>query len=77
MLNNYDTVLHLPSSAAHAAYDKLSNPHRFEESSAVLEIDQRIMTAWANHPNRIIIDEHDKPERISNGLQIIRHLLEG
>jgi predicted ATPase len=29
MLNSYDTVLHLTTSAAHAAYDKLRNRHRF------------------------------------------------
>jgi predicted ATPase len=77
MLSTYDTVLHLTTSAAHAAYDKHSNPHRFEEATAALELDQRVMTAWANHPNRIILNEHDKAERIANGLQIVRTLLEG
>ena len=76
MLSNYDTVLHLTTSAAHAAYDKLSNPHRFEEAAAAQDLDQRIMTAWENHPNRIILDEHNKAERITNGLQIVRTLLE-
>jgi predicted ATPase len=77
MLSNYDSVLHLTTTAAHAAYDKQSNPHRFEESAAALELDQRIMTAWENHPNRIILDEPDKAERIAKGLLAVRTLLEG
>ena len=77
MLGNYDSVLHLTTSAAHAAYDKLSNPHRFEEAAAALELDQRIMAAWENHPNRIILDEPDKIERVAQGLHIVRTLLEG
>lgn len=76
MLGNYDSVLHLTTSAAHAAYDKLSNPHRFEEAAAALELDQRIMVAWENHPNRIVLDEHDKVERVAQGLHIVRTLLE-
>lgn len=77
MLAKYDSVLHLTTSAAHAAYDKLSNPHRFEEATVALELDQRIMAAWENHPNRIILDEPDKAERIAQGLQAVRTLLEG
>jgi len=77
MLSNYDSVLHLTTSAAYAAYDKLSNPHRFEEATTALELDQRIMAAWENHPNRIVLDEHYKVERIAKGLHIIRTLLAG
>lgn len=77
MLAKYDSVLHLTTSAAHSAYDKLSNPHRFEEAAAALELDQRIMTAWSNHPNRIILNEPDKVERVTQGLQAVRTLLEG
>ncbi len=76
MLSNYDSVLHLTTSAAHDAYDKHSNPHRFEEAAAALELDNRIMEVWENHPNRIVLDEHDKVERIAHGLQIVRSLLE-
>lgn len=77
MLAKYDSVLHLTTSAAHDAYDKLSNPHRFEEATVALELDQRIMAVWENHPNRIILDEPDKAERIALGLQSVRTLLEG
>ena len=76
MLGNYDLVLHLTSSAVHSAYDKLSNPHRFEEAAAALELDQRIMTVWENHPNRIVLDQHDKADRVAQGLRIVRALLE-
>ena len=76
MLAKYDSVLHLTTSAAHAAYDKLSNPHRFEEAAEALELDQRVMTAWENHPNRIVLDEPDKAGRVAQGLQVIRALLE-
>lgn len=77
MLGNYDSVLHLTTSSAHDAYDKHSNPHRFEESAAALELDRRIMGAWENHPNRIVLDERDKVERVAQGLHIVRTLLEG
>ncbi len=77
MLGNYDSVLHLTTSAAHSAYNKRSNPHRFEVAAAALELDQRIMAAWDNHPNRIVLDEPDKVERVAQGLNIARALLEG
>lgn len=76
MLSSYDFVLHLTTSAAHNAYDKHSNSHRFEEASAALELDRRIMDVWENHPNRIVLDERDKGERVSRGLQLIRTLLD-
>lgn len=76
MIDNYDSVLHLTTSAAFAAYDKLSNPYRFEEAAAALELDQQIMVAWTNHPNRIILDNPEKAERVTQGLQVIRTLLE-
>lgn len=76
MLNNYSLVLHLNTSAAHNAYDKNSNPHRFEEAEAALKLDYRILEVWENHPNRIVLDMPNKVERITQGLQIIRTLLE-
>lgn len=76
MLNHYDVVLHLRTTAAHAAYSKDSNEHRFEDASAALELDQRIMDAWQNHPNRIVLDEQDESERMARGLQVVRMMLE-
>jgi predicted ATPase len=75
MLRKYDTVLHLTTSAAHNAYDKQSNPYRFEEAAAALDLDRKIMTAWDNHPNRIVLDHQDKAERIEQGLHIVRSIL--
>ena len=77
MLSNYNAVIHLISSAAHNAYDKQSNPHRFEEATAAMELDARVMNAWDNHPNRIVLEEKDKAKRITQGLQVIRSLIVG
>lgn len=75
MLDNYDLVLHLTTSAEHDSYDKSSNPHRFEEAAEALKLDQRVMTAWANHPNRVVLGQLDKDNRIAKGLQIIKNSL--
>lgn len=76
MLGRYDTVLHLTTSAKHGAYDKQSNEHRFEEAEVALELDDKIMSVWQKHPNRIILDQPDKSSRILSGLQIIRDLIQ-
>lgn len=75
MLDSYDLVLHLTSSAAHSTYDKHSNPHRFEEAATALELDCRVMEVWENHPSRVILNEPNKQERIAHGLQIVKTLL--
>lgn len=75
MLENYDLVLHLPSSAIHGAYNKVSNPHRFEEAQAALRIEHNILTAWQNHPNRILLDEPDKHRRIAQGIATIQSIV--
>lgn len=75
MLSRYDTVLHLTTSAAHDVYDKHSNPHRFEETEEALRLDDRIMTAWGNHPNRIVLGEPTKSERVVRGLSIVQAIL--
>ncbi len=76
MLHSYDMVLHMPTAAAHQAYDQSSNPHRFEEAAAALELDERIMKVWENHPNRIVLDEIDETERMAHGLRIVKGLLD-
>lgn len=76
MLSAYQTVLHLPSSAVRGVYDKASNPHRFEEAGAALELEGRILEAWRNHPNRIILDMSHKADRVAQGLQIITSMIE-
>lgn len=77
MLNRYDMVLHLTTTAAHDAYDKHSNPHRFEEAERALKLDGRFMEAWKNHPKRIVLDEPNKEERMAHGIHLVRSLLVG
>ncbi len=61
MLDRYDSVIHLPSSAAKGlnSYNKASNKHRFEEASEALALEGRVLSAWDNHLDRIIIDTID------------------
>lgn len=74
MLGRYDVVLHLSSSAIHGAYDKASNPHRFEEADEALVREERTLEVWEDHPHRMILDDPDKQTRIEQGLRIISTL---
>jgi predicted ATPase len=71
MLARYDAVIHLPSSAAKGLekYDKASNQHRFEEAAEALALEGRVLTAWDNHPNRIIVDGIDPLTALTRALQ--------
>jgi hypothetical protein len=75
MLGRYDTVLHLTSSAAHNRYDKTSNRHRFEEADEAVILEEKTLYAWEQHPNRIIIDDPEKADRVARGLTLIQGML--
>lgn len=74
MLRRYDIVIHLSSSAVHGAYDKASNPHRFEEAEEAAKLEERTLTAWENHPVRIVLSDADKQTKVAKGLKIIQAL---
>lgn len=76
MLNRYDTVIHLASSAIYGSYDKTSNPYRIEEAEEALEIERRTLDVWQNHPNRLILDNPDKHQRVMQGLVHIMQIVD-
>ena len=73
MLARYDTVLHLPTGATRGpgAYDKHSNPHRFEEAEEALQLEHRVREAWQDHEQRYILDATSKSEVVSMALDAI------
>jgi predicted ATPase len=54
-LARYDAVVHLRVPNANNGYGH-QNPLRVESAAEALEIDERILQAWAGHPRRYIID---------------------
>lgn len=75
MLDSYDMVIHLTTTAAHNYYDKQSNPHRFEEAAEALALDQRLMKVWQNHPRHVVINNTQIQDRINEVLKIIKDLI--
>ncbi len=64
MFERYDKVIHLTTSAKQArGYNKGSNPHRFEDANKAIELDNRVMEAWSQHHDVIVINENDKKLR--------------
>ena len=54
-LARYAAVIHLRTPAAGQGYDH-ANPVRIETAEEASAIDQRILTAWAQHPHRTIVE---------------------
>jgi predicted ATPase len=73
MADRYDHVLHLPSSATRGldGYDKLSNPHRFEEAAEALALEKRVLEVWSKHADRQIIDGNNKDEVVHRAVGIV------
>jgi hypothetical protein len=74
MLARYDKVLHLPTGATKGAgaYDKHSNPHRFEEADEALKLEYRVREAWNAHANRHIIEGSTKEDTVRMALVAIQ-----
>ena len=70
-LGRYDVVIHLRVPAdAHYGHQ---NPLRTESGVEARAIDDRIMTAWAGHPKRIVIDSStDFMDKARRALEALR-----
>ena len=54
-LARYDVVVHLRTPRIHGAYNR-DKPLRVETAAEAAEVDERILTAWAGHPHRVVIE---------------------
>ncbi len=50
----YSTVIHLHTPSLAMGYDN-SNPMRTETAAQAAELDRRIESVWAGHPNRLVV----------------------
>jgi thymidylate kinase len=71
IINNYDTVIHLESTAVGdpESYGNDSNTHRLEGIETAAKLDQAIWDAWEGHPQHIKI-------RCDGGVKIKQHLVD-
>lgn len=58
LLSRYDAVFHLVTAAKSAEefYTHANNAARYETIDEARALDERLILAWKNHPNHIIID---------------------
>lgn len=70
-LKRYDLVIHLKTPSKSLGYNH-NNPLRIESSFEAHEIDERIISAWSGHHNRIFIESrHDFIEKANEAISII------
>lgn len=73
-LSRYDWVLHLDTAAADF-YDT-SNPIRTESFQEAQALNERIKTAWSQHPRRIVISQNrDFLSKMTTSLAVIRAIM--
>lgn len=56
-LARYDKVIHLRTPAADHGYNH-QNPLRTETAAEAAELDARILSVWAAHPHRVVIESN-------------------
>lgn len=74
----YDWILHLDT--APASYYDLTNPLRNESFEEAWKLNERIKQAWANHPQRIVIDNNEAGhfiEKLQRALFVVGKIIEG
>lgn len=65
-------MIHLRTPAADQGYNR-ENPLRNESAAAAAAIDERIIDAWAGHPDRTIIEaSEDFVEKMAAALRAIQ-----
>lgn len=71
-LDRYSAVIHLRTPSDFMGYDH-SNPLRTEPADDALQLDILIDRAWAQHPNRHIVDSHlSFVDKAAHALELIR-----
>lgn len=75
-LARYDWVIHLDT--AHQEYYDSTNPVRTETLREAIDLNDRIKSAWANHPQRVIIPHHDDfLTKMAKARSVVSHILKG
>ena len=59
ILNRYDMVIHLVTSAGNRGYNLENNKARYESEIEAISLDNKIMNAWIMHNNLKIINNKD------------------
>lgn len=71
-LQRYAAVVHLRTPHAHQGYNQ-ANPVRVESADQALRLDEKILAAWAGHPNRVLIEsESDFLAKAAKAVEILR-----
>lgn len=72
-LGRYDVVIHLRTPPADLGYNH-QNPLRTESAADAAAIDARIVAAWSQHPNRVIVENApDFLTKAASVIQLLRH----
>ena len=77
-IKRYDWILHLDT--APASYYDLTNPLRNESFEEAWKLNERIKHAWADHPQRIVIDNNEAGhfiEKLQRALFVVGKIIEG
>ena len=76
ILQRYDMVIHLVTSAYGNNYTLENNSARTEDVKSAIELDRKTMEAWMNHSNlKVINAEEDFKVKVNNVLDSIHNLL--
>ena len=74
-LGRYDAVIHLRTPALEQGYNH-QNPLRTESAAMAAEVDGRIVSAWATHPRRFMVESSaDFLDKAARALEILRQEL--
>lgn len=72
ILNRYDMVLHLVTSACVNGYDLSNNKARYESEKEAILLDKRIRDSWCMHSNFYVINSTTNfSEKVNNILSIV------
>lgn len=71
-LARYSLIVHMRTPEVDAGYNH-DNVVRIEDARAARRIDERILAAWSDHPNRVVIEPADRFEdKLGEALNAIR-----
>lgn len=77
-IHRYDWLIHLDT--APASYYDLTNPLRNESFDEAWRLNEKIKQAWATHPQRFIIGNHEGGhflEKLQRALFVVEKIIEG
>lgn len=71
-LARYDAVIHLRTPSIDGEYN-LDNPLRLETAAEAAAVDERILAAWARHPQRFVVEPTpDFLAKVSRAIELLR-----